>query len=170
MTICILSLHGMGTNAHIFAAQTAQFRSLLTQNYDSVFMNGITECHPAPEVSDSFKGSYLGWYRSPSTAAVVVAHEAVYKVIDEQGPFDGVLGFSQGAAVAVSLLLRVHAPITSQKTHFQAAIFIGSPIPFSLSMDYAIDTRTYFSIAASSPSRPGALMKIPDYLVTDPAY
>ncbi|KAJ5714329.1 uncharacterized protein N7483_011510 [Penicillium malachiteum] len=168
MIIRILSLHGMGTNARIFAAQTAQFRSLLARNYEFVFVDGMIECDPAPEVSNSFEGPYLSWYHSPSTAAVAVAHEAVYKAIDEQGPFDAVLGFSQGAAVAASLL--VHAQIMDQKPPFQAAIFIGSPLPFSLSVNYGIDTRTYFGIAASSPSRPGALMQIPDYLVTDPAY
>ncbi|KGO72707.1 Serine hydrolase FSH [Penicillium italicum] len=168
MTVRILSLHGMGTNARIFAAQTAHFRDLLPPDYEFVFVDGTTVCDPAPEVAENFEGPYLGWYRSPSTVSVAAAHDTVRKVIEEKGPFDAVLGFSQGAAVAASILL--HAQIAGQTPPFQAAIFIGSPIPFSSSLDYGIDTRTYFGIAASSPSRPGALMQIPDYLVTDPAY
>ncbi|KAJ5798333.1 serine hydrolase FSH [Penicillium pulvis] len=64
----------------------------------------------------------------------------------------------------------LHARTRGQKSPFQAAIFIVSPTPFFPRADCGIDARRYFGIAASEPSRPGALMRVTDYLVTDLVY
>lgn len=37
---------------------------------------------------------------------LVEAYEYIYSIIEEDGPFDGVMGFSQGAALASSLIIR----------------------------------------------------------------
>jgi hypothetical protein len=47
---------------------------------------------------------------------------------------------------------------------------MGSPIPFSNSVAYGIDTRTYFGSPAYKPVRPGCPNEVPKYLITDPAY
>ena len=44
-------------------------------------------------------------------------------------------------------------------------------MPFSQSLDFGIDARKYFGLRAiQRPSRPGCPTKVPEYLITDPAY
>lgn len=81
------------------------------------------------------------------------------------------MGFSQGAALAASMILHglttpAGAPL------FRAAIFICSPLPFSSNLWNGIDTRRYFGSPAHIPNpvREDCPTKIPDYLVTDPRY
>jgi len=81
------------------------------------------------------------------------------------------MGFSQGAALAASMLLhRLTTPTGAPL--FRAAIFICSPLPFSSNLWNGIDTRRYFgpSSRALNPVRRDCPTEIPSYLVTDPRY
>ena len=110
-------------------------------------------------------------------------------MIQREGPFDAVMGFSQvgesrsalfpllpnripqGAALAASATLRHQIQNPSEPPLFRIAIFICSPIPFSQSLDVGIDARKYFGLRdIQRPSRPGCSTDVPEYLITDPAY
>ena len=56
------------------------------------------------------------------------AHEYLEEIVEEEGPFEGVLGFSQGAEVAASLLL-----YQGQNVNFKFAVFIGGTQPYDVS-------------------------------------
>ncbi|KAI4149384.1 MAG: hypothetical protein LQ340_004663 [Diploschistes diacapsis] len=101
---------------------------------------------------------------------VAAAHKHLQYLIKTKGPFDGVLGFSQGAALAASLLLHHQINSPDQPAPFKAAIFICSPVPFSTSVEYGIDTRAYFGIETMQLSRPHCPDQVPKHLITDPAY
>jgi Serine hydrolase (FSH1) len=93
-----LGLHGMGTNADIFRAQTASFRSILPSHYTFHFPEGEYEYPAADGIAEIYPGPYLCWYPFPPTLEnVSEAHELIWNIIEEDGPFDGVMGFSQGA-------------------------------------------------------------------------
>lgn len=47
---------------------------------------------------------------------------------------------------------------------------MGSPMPFSYSVENGIDTRLYFGLKAAKSARPGCRDEVPDYLLTDKAY
>ena len=47
---------------------------------------------------------------------------------------------------------------------------MGSPMPFSYSVENGIDTRSYFGLKATEPARPGCPDKVPEYLLTNKAY
>lgn len=56
----------------------------------------------------------------------------LYSVIEEEGPFDGILGFSHGATLALQFLLQ-HAnknPLEPDFTLFKCALFLAGPPPF----------------------------------------
>ncbi|CAI7583995.1 unnamed protein product [Penicillium manginii] len=57
-----------------------------------------------------------------------LAHDLVHKTFNEQGPFDGVLGFSQGASVLLAYLLEQIAKSPSKPLPIQFAVFC-SPVP-----------------------------------------
>ena len=56
------------------------------------------------------------------------AHEYLDEIVEEEGPFEGLLGFSQGAEVAASLLL-----YQGQNVKFKFAVFIGGTQPYDVS-------------------------------------
>ncbi|KAL8983027.1 MAG: hypothetical protein Q9205_002617 [Flavoplaca limonia] len=161
----------MGTNAGVFAAQTVHLRSLLPLDYEWVFIDGLAECDAAPGVAAFFSAPYLCWYTTPTTTKMDLAHQLISSVILNDGPFDAVMGFSQGAALAASAILRHQIQQPSKPPLFRMAIFICSPMPFSQSLDFGIDARRYFGLRSiQGPSRPGCSTTVPNYLVTDPAY
>ena len=73
----------------------ASFRSLLPEDYEFVFLDGIVECEAAPGVDGFYPGPYLCWYNTPTTSKVARAHKYVLDFVRANGPFDGVMGFSQ---------------------------------------------------------------------------
>ena len=63
-----------------------------------------------------------------------------------------------------------HPPPSKHPPLFHTAIFMGSPMPFSYSIEHGIDTRLYSGLEAPEPARPSCPDKVPAYLLTDPAY
>jgi hypothetical protein len=88
----------MGTNADIFQAQTASFRALLPSYFTFDFLEGEHDCAAADGIAEVYPEPYTCWYPYPPTLDNVRdAHEMIWNIIAEDGPFDGVMGFSQGA-------------------------------------------------------------------------
>lgn len=84
----------------------------LEQNLELHFIDGLlgTDCHR--ELKGMFPAPYYTWAAlSPDNGSVDFdsAKEAlnfVLEIVEEEGPFDGIMGFSQGATLALALLLR----------------------------------------------------------------
>ncbi|KAH7319000.1 serine hydrolase FSH [Rhexocercosporidium sp. MPI-PUGE-AT-0058] len=165
MELRVLCLHGMGVDAEVFATQTAAFRSLLPASYKFSFVNASEFCDPSPGAAEYFAGPYRCWYTSPTTDNVARAHEEVRKVIDSHGPFDIVMGFSQGAALAASILMQCE--IDQTPSPFKAAMFICSPLPFSITTDYGLDCRRYFGVSTSLRLQNPRPTNVPSYLIPD---
>ena len=63
--------------------------------------------------------------------SVEEAYSLLYEVLEEEGPFDGVIGFSHGATLAFGFLTQ-HAeknPLDPPFALFRCAIFISGPSP-----------------------------------------
>ena len=61
---------------------------------------------------DTVKGPFHCWYQGLSSEQCSEAHRVIRETIAEDGPFEGVIAFSQGAATILSLLLHhdIHQP------------------------------------------------------------
>ncbi|KAI1173241.1 serine hydrolase FSH [Nemania sp. FL0916] len=122
-----LCLHGRGTTAKIFEMQTARIRQALGRDHQYVFANGNVPTQPdagAAAISDEFFG-YVG--------NTVPEYEQLYQdlldIVSRQGPFDGVMGFSEGGAVAAWMLIEnARRPLTFGP--FKCAIFFSAAVPF----------------------------------------
>ncbi|KAM3718528.1 Esterase OVCA2 [Dirofilaria immitis] len=115
----ILCLHGYQQNATIFREKSGSFRRPMKKYADFVFMNAPHEVESEPVseiVDDSVSGITAAdcrgwWYVSKRFYTRQVKdhegfEESVQAVIDfarKEGPFDGILGFSQGATLAFLL-------------------------------------------------------------------
>ncbi|OMP82498.1 Ovarian cancer-associated gene 2 protein-like protein [Diplodia seriata] len=114
----ILCLHGAGSNARIFEAQTARLGMVIRKHFDLVFLDAPIECEAGPGILPFFEGEepFRRWHnevddeaRKDSAGAHARQMERVRELllgaIRDQGPFAGVMGFSQGAKTALQLLL-----------------------------------------------------------------
>jgi len=94
---------------------------------------------PGVDVRELYPPPYLCFYdMNPSVSQLLEAHDYLNEIVEEDGPFEGVLGFSQGAEVAASLLL-YQAP----NVRFKFAVFIGGTPPYDVS-----------ALAAGNDSKP----------------
>ncbi|EKG10396.1 hypothetical protein MPH_12495 [Macrophomina phaseolina MS6] len=156
----VLCLHGSGTNSRILRAQIEPFRRLLPAHYEFFYLEGEYECGPAEGVADVFPGPYLCYYPMPPTReSLRRAHDRVLETVERDGPFDIVLGFSQGAALAASVLLHDAASTTlgksqprddSEEPLFRAAVFLCASMPFSLSLRAGRNCATDFDLTAAA--------------------
>ncbi|PNS14518.1 Dihydrofolate reductase [Sphaceloma murrayae] len=117
----------MGTSAEIFQAQLSRVLPVLQgQGHEFVFVDGLQEyiklVYPPP---------YLAYYPIARPDLVREAQAYMREVIEDEGPFDGVMGFSQGAALAASLVLE-HAKYSPLTTLFKFAVFICGTLPFNV--------------------------------------
>ncbi|KAH8817120.1 DUF341 domain protein [Xylogone sp. PMI_703] len=142
----ILCLHGMGTNAKIFEAQTNALRASisaeLNMECDFVFVDAEIATEPRNGVEKYYEGPFLSYYDWDSPQSIQKAYGLLYDLIEECGPFDGVMGFSQGGSLAASFLLHHMETCPSQPVEelFRFAIMICSGNPFDAR---GVQTRRY---------------------------
>jgi len=95
----------------------------------------------------------------PTNTAVNEAFEFVSDVIEDEGPFDGIIGFSQGAALASSYILQ-DSKLPHPKRPFKCAIFFCASMPFDLDSEA-------FTVSADGTCRlVGSSEPIKDFAIT----
>ncbi|OJI80285.1 hypothetical protein ASPTUDRAFT_130501 [Aspergillus tubingensis CBS 134.48] len=138
-----LCLHGAGTNAEIFEIQSGGISyDLAKYGHTFKYYDGCMEAEVEPRTSPRpphlkirklkglFTGPFYNHYprdRAPGEY-LAPAMKHVYDIIEREGPFDAVMGFSQGAALACAMI--VHHAKTHQEPLFKVAVFICGAAPF----------------------------------------
>lgn len=95
------------------------------------FVDGPLPAEPAPAIDKFFAGPFYSFYPSASSDDLRSAHTWLLKVLEKQGPYDGVLAFSQGCALAATLMLDIQSTSEARKQPFKFAIYICGGIPLS---------------------------------------
>ena len=102
------------------------------------FIDGELESGAGPGIEGIYESPYYCYHKWPRTMdpadgrSLNEAYEFLYSVIEEEGPFDAILGFSQGATLAYSFLAQ-HAkkyPYEPPTALFRCAVFVGALPPF----------------------------------------
>ncbi|GKZ38755.1 hypothetical protein AbraIFM66950_011218 [Aspergillus brasiliensis] len=125
----ILCLHGYGTGPNILRYQLSGLMRDADPSWEFHFLSAEVKCPPAPGVGSTFPPPYYCWTRSFDSAAIDAAHALIEEAIEEHGPFDGILGFSQGAAISVSFLLEHKMAYPDEPPPFRFAIFCSPTSP-----------------------------------------
>jgi predicted esterase len=109
----ILCLHGGGSSAAIFKCQLRLLQKALQTQFQLVFIDAPLEANAGPGILPVFEGCDP-YYRWASDDQNLTPHQRqeeelqalhyVQDIMHEYGPFEVVLGFSQGARVAAALL------------------------------------------------------------------
>lgn len=102
----VLGLHGMGTSGSIFASQTESFRARLPQTFTFDFLDAPFPSAPAPGIEVFYPDTnYFSFYPAPTTAAVQGAIHWLDEHLQAHGPYDALMGFSQGCGLISSYVL-----------------------------------------------------------------
>ncbi|KAE8554438.1 hypothetical protein EYB25_002977 [Talaromyces marneffei] len=137
-----LCLHGAGTNSGIFEAQTAALRYELGGDHTYDFVEGVMQLPKASAIDKVVTGDlgYFGYYKPNDCNSFHKALDDLELFIQKEGPFDGVIGFSQGASLASALLLRnwssgsgesdAHGTPTANEPPFKCAVFLSGYSPY----------------------------------------
>nr|POE87421.1 hydrolase fub4 [Quercus suber] len=149
----------MGCSGAIFKWQLTAFMGALGPHHEFVFLDGEIECEAAPGLENMAAGPYLCYYKSVSTPEVLRAHDQVQSFIEDEGPFDGVVGFSQGSALAASMLIHHTLTTPGDQPPFTFAILFSGNLPFS--PDHSLYLNMWMNLVAKhetttiSPDLPG---------------
>ncbi|KAL4931817.1 serine hydrolase FSH [Aspergillus undulatus] len=120
-----LCLHGVGTNSKIMEMQTAALRYELGDDHTYDYGEGIFTTPLAPEVKDFATGESSGFSHFPLTpgADLLQPVQDLEDFIASEGPYDGVIAFSQGIMTAATLIVR-----NAQE---------GKPVPFKCAVFFS---------------------------------
>ncbi|MCJ1464789.1 hypothetical protein MMC07_003402 [Pseudocyphellaria aurata] len=127
-----LCLHGKGTSAAIFKSQTASFRAKLDSSYSFDFVDAPFPSAPAAGIELFYSGPYRAFWNGTAIKDVRAAHQLLRTLLERDGPYDGVLMFSQGCAVVASFLLYHQAETPHLPLPFKVAIFICGGVPLQI--------------------------------------
>lgn len=106
---------------------------------DFTFVNALDECPGDAEVAKYFRGPfYRHW--DGTRDSVLESYDYLLDIIEEDGPFDGVVGFSQGAAAAATALLHNQQLDPTAPPLFNFAIFFCATSALDASKECAIST------------------------------
>ncbi|KAH8837828.1 hypothetical protein MCOR30_003936 [Pyricularia oryzae] len=125
----ILALHGMGCSAKILRAQLSTFIRAVDDYYEIVCIDGFFESTRGPGIEKDNPGPFYTYTQGYAPSDILESHKRLRKVISNHGPFDGVLGFSQGGAIALAYLY--HQQQDGFTPDFKFAIFLSTIVPFS---------------------------------------
>jgi predicted esterase len=134
----VLCLHGWRTSGRILSMQTAALR--YHTDIECKFIDAPFEASGPPDqgIATFYSNEdYCEWYTTNSTnyhACLLHSLSVLIKYINENGPFDAVLGFSQGAAMAtrLALLQQENDHRLNRSCYFKYLVLIGGVIPKEL--------------------------------------
>ncbi|KAJ5691599.1 hypothetical protein N7488_012334 [Penicillium malachiteum] len=151
----ILCYHGFGTSPEIMKHQLSKFQKYCDPSWEFHFVAGQYEGPPDPsqfscsvvyqwacvlmdltDIATAFPGPYLCWSLDFTTAEMKSAHQLLDDTFASHGPFDGVLGFSTGAALLAAYLLEQVHIYPGKPLPVQFAIFASPIAPLSADLTY----------------------------------
>ncbi|KAK5807309.1 hypothetical protein VI817_001567 [Penicillium citrinum] len=146
-----LCLHGASTNSEIFEIQTGGLRQALeAKGHTFTFINGSLDAKVEAELEGIVDGPFYNHYpRSPDlpSSGLNDAFEHIQNETAQKGPFDAVMGFSQGAALAAAFLIHHAKTNPTSPPPWRVAVFLCGGIPWESSgLEYVIPKPDEFPI------------------------
>ncbi|KAI5073140.1 hypothetical protein GOP47_0011153 [Adiantum capillus-veneris] len=102
----VLCFHGFRTSAAIFEKQIRRWDSSILELLDLTFLDGPYVASGKSEVEAIFPGPYFEWFQFNKDYSefsnLEECKETISNYMLEHGPFDGLMGFSQGGVLAAA--------------------------------------------------------------------
>jgi predicted esterase len=169
----VLCLHGYAQNAEFFRSRLGALRKALKSVVADFHFIDAPHAATAEFLGDvpEDRGAALGWFNPKETtkgARPAISREyvgleaslrAVRRAVEEHGPFDGVLGFSQGGTIAALCCLRPELWWEGPHSPFGFAVLFSAFEPRDAS----------FALAASPSDPPVVLPSFHCFGLADPS-
>lgn len=119
---------GRFNSSRAYSIFTGPLIALLKNQIEFDFVDAPSVGAPAPGIGEMFKSPpYFVWNHCYEPYEVSRVHDYVRGVQAQSGPYDGVIGFSEGAALAAALLLEDASHIDRRHTPmFRLAVFVNA--------------------------------------------
>ncbi|MED6196594.1 hypothetical protein PIB30_048930 [Stylosanthes scabra] len=102
-----LCLHGFRTSAEILKKQVNKWPQSVIEKLDLVFLDAPFPCQGKSDVEGIFDPPYYEWFQFNKEFTEYTNFDECLQYIEnymiKHGPFDGLLGFSQGAILSTAL-------------------------------------------------------------------
>lgn len=140
----ILCLHGGGSNGRVFRFQCRALIAQLQSTFRFCFVDAPFQSDSGPDVVPTYQnhGPFRRWLRwhpdhpevDHDTAARFILHSITTAMREDdrsgaEGEWVGLMGFSQGAKIAASLLLQQPLLESDRKLGFRFAILLAGSAP-----------------------------------------
>ncbi|KAJ6028722.1 hypothetical protein N7540_004298 [Penicillium herquei] len=137
----VLCLHGKGTSGSIFRSQTSSFRSQISKkDIEFDWVDGPLDSNAAPGIDLFYPPPYYSFMDNTIPADTYAGINWLRGYIEQHGPYDVVMGFSQGNVLASAYLLVHELETPHLPLPFKAAIFHcgGLSLPFMTELGFII--------------------------------
>ncbi|KAI1456397.1 serine hydrolase FSH [Annulohypoxylon moriforme] len=168
----ILGLHDDAQNGIIFKSKLDLVLRRLQHANDTEFLfnpvNGPLKClELSAKDSSPQKPPHFRFYDKEDAEDIRKASDWLAAKLDSDGPYDGVIAFSQGAAVISSFLLYRQWYHQELPPPFKFAIFIGGSIPLHVLKDLgvAVSKEAQSAITQATLQRDQGLGPLPAHTV-----
>ncbi|KAI1379227.1 serine hydrolase FSH [Hypoxylon crocopeplum] len=116
-----LCLHGYQQSAAIMQSETSFLKGLLEQTIGEE-VNLFYLSAPFPSVpTASNEPTYAWWPNNPTATDVIAPFGYISNILDKEGPFDGIVGFSQGGSVSSLIAAFLERPRPARPSNFTTA-------------------------------------------------
>ncbi|KAJ5972285.1 uncharacterized protein N7479_002203 [Penicillium vulpinum] len=122
----VLALHGVGSSGAMLKKQLNPLAVQLGQTYQFTFFDGVVSCNREPGMPEWFPGPFYSYVTGYSPVEMQEVLEDLDSFIEENGPFDGVLGFSQGTSIATAYIIDRQTREPNLPAAFSFAVLISS--------------------------------------------
>jgi hypothetical protein len=92
----VLCLDGQGSSATIFKSQLSRLVAELPRHYTFDFADTPAEGGPGLDIGDVYPGPYYCFFDAYTPERKTDAMEHVREIVEENGPYDASIAFSQG--------------------------------------------------------------------------
>ncbi|KAL9105958.1 MAG: hypothetical protein Q9227_008951 [Pyrenula ochraceoflavens] len=135
MPLRLLCLHGWGTSVKFTDALMRELKRDNTAEFHLI--EGDLDSEPGPGIDGFYEGPFYSYYKFPrsfedSDESMLEAYELLDEIVEEQGPFDGVLGFSHGGTLASGWLMHRATTQPFEPLPVRCAVFLNSLPPFRM--------------------------------------
>jgi len=135
-----LVLHGAGSSAEIMSTQLRPLQQQLEGENLAEFdyAEGTLETEAGPGLENFFEPPYYSFHAWPPTASdrdektIQDAFDELEEVLEEDGPYDGIIGFSHGGMLLSSFLADWSSRRPGEDLPCKCAVFVSSFPPFRM--------------------------------------
>ncbi|KAA8646573.1 uncharacterized protein ATNIH1004_008006 [Aspergillus tanneri] len=130
----VLCLHGGGINSRIFKTQTAEIRYELGDDITYDFVEGTipSEMYPGVEIIAAASEQTFAYVDDKDPSTWLSIHQSLSQHLQTDGPYDGVIAFSQAATLILSYIIHITKERNSGKpvhVPFRFAVFFSIVLP-----------------------------------------